>query len=234
MRSFGKTRAAWVLVGLAVSSCARTASTSTTPAPAPIRDIEVPFRVTPPLTKEDGLAIADVTKTKLRRMEHIAFVKQVPCPMVECGEGIDIRAEATVLSKRSDVTDVIYLCKRQGRWFSVRLGEKEQDSECPDPTRKMPETTPAKVISAEQAVAFAEDFLNAKAYGYRFDRRIPEGKSPGWWTVIFCEPGYEQDGRRVGHAVVIMEILGNRVRLQEKGMFLDSAHTRLRECGPLR
>jgi hypothetical protein len=96
----------------------------------------VPFPVDPPLSKEDAVAIADVTRPKLGRDEHISFVEPLRCPTDGCGEGIDLRAQAIVKQMDSDLAEVIFLCKRRGRWFATRLGEKEDPQNgCPGSER---------------------------------------------------------------------------------------------------
>ena len=98
-----------------------------------MKDLTVPFRIESPLTNDDGKEIADATRGLLRSNEHIHVVEAVPCSGNSCGEGIEARAEALVLTSGSDTADAIQLCKRSGRWIASRpTAEVLRAADCPD------------------------------------------------------------------------------------------------------
>jgi len=99
--------------------------------PERVRELRVGFSVGAPFTSADAIGMADAMRPMIRSDEEVDRVDAVACRKITCGGGIDARAEAVVMTSSSDVSDIIELCRRAGRWFASRPTDDAFRTGCP-------------------------------------------------------------------------------------------------------
>lgn len=125
------------VAAVTLAACASSRGSSRTEPAQVARDLRVPVRVEPPLTSEDAIGIANVTRGMLLPGEKLLTVEPVPCSNAACEGEIQAWAEVDVLPEGSCLADIIFLCKRSQGWIASRPTIPEyKNDDCPEPQRE--------------------------------------------------------------------------------------------------